>query len=845
MAHILRKYTSNRGSALFMVISTMTALIISCMAMYFTMISANESQYAVFGQMQATQTADSVLGIVKNSLNPYNKLNPDFQSKLFELEEGESITTDANGFMALDPNFETGKTPAEIGAYSVTITCIKKEGTLGKDLKMEFDYLVMSSFNGSRDAIHYVQSYSEEYESDPNAGDDGSGGDAELFAATGYIPNDAYIDGGYYLTSVFYDTQYTYMNTYGGSGENRIALDLRTGGDLMLGTDAMTVVHSASNDAISSADVAKIGAVTWAIRGNFYPNLNSDFGMRGGSQVLVGGNFTFDSGNNSFYVKNDGYYLGANKLEDHICVYVNGDLNYSGSDIKSNIWFFVNGKITGVGQNKQNNARLFATENADQSDLHTNLPVEEWPKDKWPDGMWPNGADGKSTAPLTYNEFLKLLDQKTSTVDYYKWDLSKETQKADTQHIDIRLNATNQPWTDNKGTTYEANARNYVIAWPGSESEKLLKSKSGNEYGVSGTSFIIDSVWTHGDNNTGQNIIIDTGENENNIMTIKLTDTTGNGEFSWFVDENYDWQTNSTSFGTCLGNINNHKRLIVLRGRGTVLLDLPKGVTYQDAGYQVSANVGWLLIEGAQITTDNGHLEFKGIDAQGKYSAKIVPYIHKTCNGVKAGETNPDLISKSCGCQFTTASGGGTCGDCGGALTQVTCSIHGAVNKYCATCHSDKKDRTDWCVNRVDKKNFADFYNTLSGTEKAWVTDKSGDIIYPNTNFMLVSCDESADMRFSQTTKNQDIVNNEFFGFIYTPYVSYYAAGGAQAGGLIKLCGGMTVGDYDIRAIHAYIGCYPDKMPNDLANLSGGGSMNGGKLSGTTKTWKIDLGGYR
>lgn len=842
MAHILRKYTSNRGSALFMVISTMTALIISCMAMYFTMVSANSAQYAVFGQMQATQTAESVLDIVKNSLNPYNSLNPDFQQKLLELEPGESITTDANGFMALDPNIETGKTPAEIGAYSVTITCLSKTGTVGNDLEMEFDYLVMSSFNGSRDALHFTQKYSENYDRDPNEGGDGSGGDAELFAATGYIPNDAYIDGGYYLTSVFYDTQYTYMNTYGGSGENRIALDLRTGGDLMLGTDAMTVVHSASNDAISSEDVSKIGAVTWAIRGNFYPNLNSDFGMRGGSQVLVGGNFTFDSGNNSFYVKNDGYYLGSDKLDDHICVYVNGDLNYSGSDIKSNIWFFVNGNVYNVGNNKQNNARLFVTGSdteraAKTSTLSTSMPIEEWVK------------TGDFDYGLNYNDFLKLLDQKTSTVDYYKWDLSKETQRPDTQHIDIRLNATNQPWTDDKGDTYEAYARNYVIAAPGSASESLIKSKGGNEYGVVGTSFIIDSVWTHGDNNNGQNIIIDTGEDENTIMTIKLADTTGNGEFSWFVDREervinwYPYEVEVGEAGTSLGNINNHKRLIVLRGRGTVLLDLPKGVTYQDAGYQVSAHVGWLLIEGAQITTDNGHLEFKNIDAQGKYSAKIVPYIHKTCSGVKAGETDADLLAKSCGCEFTTSSSTAKCSKCEGNLTQVTCSIHGDVNKYCKTCHSEKDSRTDWCVNRVDKKNFETFYNGLSGTEKAWVTDSHG-IVYPTTNFMLVSCDESADMRFSQTTDDEDIVNNEFFGFIYTPYVSYYAAGGAQAGGLIKLCGGMTVGDYDIRAIHAYIGCYPDKMPNDLANLTGGGEMPGEKLKGTTKTWKIDLGGY-
>lgn len=828
MAHILRKYISNRGSALFMVISTMTALIISCMAMYFTMVSANAAQYAVFSQMQTTQTALSIKEIVRNTLHPKSSLNPEMKAKMLALEPGESITTDANGFMALDPNVETGKTPAEIGAYSVTITCISKTGTIGSgDCHIEFDYLVISTLNGSRDALHFVLPYDESTTPVGDDADDGSGGDAELFAATGYIPNDAYIDGGYYLTNVFYDTQYTYMNTYGGSGENRIALDLYTGGDLMLGTNAMTVVHSASADAIKPADVAKIGPVTWAIRGNFYPNLNSDFGMRGGSQVLVGGNFTFDSGNNSFYVKNDNY-AGAVPCGDHICVYVNGDLNYSGSDIKTNVWFFVNGKVTGVGQNKQDNARLFVTKDADISELNTNMPIEKWQKgdDKWPEGMWPKDADGKSTAPLTYEQAMELLVQKTKTIDYYKWDLSGNTSTSDTKHVDVRINVTGSNWTDSKGKTYGPYTRNFVFAAPGSESESLVTGNKEN--GVVGKSFIIDSVDVHtnGDNNQGQAIIIDTGDDPNNIMTIKLNgvakDSKGNSIFSWFIDN-----------GKMLtGNINNHKRLVILKGRGTVLFDLPKGVTYQDAGYQVTAHIGWLLIEGVNVKTDNGHLEFSNLNAQGKYAAEIVPYIHKTC-----GEGD--------GCVFTKSESSIKCNACDAPLKAVNCSVHGDVNKYCSVCHPEKDSRTDWCVNHVDKVNFKTFYGTLSGTNKDWVTGKDHEIVYPTTNIMLVSCDESADMRFSVTTDNVEIVNNEFFGFIYTPYVSYYAAGTTQAGGLIKLCGGMTVGDYDIRAIHAYIGCYPDHMPNELAGMAGGGSMAGGKLKGTTKTWKIGDGEFR
>lgn len=70
------------------------------------------------------------------------------------------------------------------------------------------------------------------------------------------------------------------------------------------------------------------------------------------------------------------------------------------------------------------------------------------------------------------------------------------------------------------------------------------------------------------------------------------------------------------------------------------------------------------------------------------------------------------------------------------------------------------------------------------------------------------------------------------------------AQGDNNGGGYVRLCGGLTVGDYDLAGFESYIGCYPDKMPNEIAGMAGGGSMAGGKLGGTTKSWKIEIGGY-
>ena len=848
MAHMLRKYTSNRGSALFMVITTMTALLISCMAMYFSMASARSSQYMVFNQTQANQTAMSISRLVLGEATnlQYDDKGEPQPSKLYEairaLKKGESITTDANGFKSLDPGEETGLDDPNLGAYSVTITCLDVDAN-GYQV---IDIMVITSVDGNRDSVHIkLDRFGDITKGEP-LGEDGSGGDAELFAATGYVPNDAYISGGYYLTDVFYDTQYTYMNTFGGSGENRIGLNLSTGGDLMLGSDAMSVVHAASDKAISPADVAKIGPVTWAIRGNFYPNLGSDMGMRGGSQVLVGGDFVLNG--TSLFAKKDDGYNGKEALGDHISIYVNGDFNYSNSQIKPNTWVFVNGNVTGVSGAPTTNTRLFVTGDASEraaktAEMTSSIAVEEWP------------IDGAFAYGLNYTEAMALLGQKTQTIAYYKWDLSDNTKDGD--HINIRLNASNQEWTEADGTKYDPYQSTFIIAHDKDTAfAKYIQGNGGNELGVIGDSFIIDSVWTHTDNNTGSEVIlIDTGDNPDNIITIQLSDVTGNGEFAWFVDHDvnvkswYPYEAEITSSRIMTGKPNRGTRMVALAGRGTVLIDIPKGLTYTDADAQFTGHIGWWLIEeeattgyegnGFEIKNLNGkeHLTFGGVDPQGQYSAEIVPYIHKTCYGIFEGEGGTGD-----GCVFKKKTSTLKCQECGGELTQVSCSIHGDVNKFCSACHPEKDSRRDWCKNHFDFEQFDKFYATLSDSNKLAVTGTDGKVVYPTTNFMLVSCDESAEMRFSKMKNGTQITNNCIFGFIYAPYMSYLAAGGAQAGGLIKLVGGMTVGDYDIQAINAYIGCYPDKMPMDLAGLGIG--KNNGKIKGTSKSWKVVVGGY-
>ncbi len=825
MLHIFRKYLSNRGSALFMVISTMTALLISSMAMYFTLVTSHSAQYAVFNKMQSAQSAKSIADIVYKSIaGSANHGNGGgvLLAKMVDLNVGESISTDANGFKSLDPNSGlTGKDVSDLGAYSVTITRLPNgPNSLGKNVWW-YDICVISSVDGNKDAVHMKIEYDEDTQTGGNGEGNTGGGSSKLFAATGYIPNDAYIDGGYYLTDVFYDTQYTYMNAFdSGSGENRIGYNLYTGGDLEIGSNAMTVVKSATGGAISPTDVSKIGPLTWAIRGNFTTTLADVFDFRGGSNIYVGGDFVVKNG--GFINRNDSNYSGDKDIANAaIRIYVNGDFVVDGNNWlnldNKNIKMFINGSLKkatnggGINGMNSNGITFYMTDTSKADSYFQN--VHEWnvptPADK--------EAFNIDQDPASAWEHLGLH---TVTVNYYKWDLSANTNEADSaQHITIDLNASGgsadglDKWQCTYFLSYDENTE--------SAKEHLNASHTGTaENGAIGKSFIIDDIKIHGgESYIPRTIVIDTGDDDENIITIKLKPNYDSTKFMWFPEGGAN---------VTVG------RNVILKGRGTVLFDIPSGTTYQDIEGQFIMHYGWWNILGGRVREENGHVVYDSGSLYNNTSAssQMVPYIHNDC-------TDGD------GCTYTTKPSTKKCANNHNMVT-ASCSVHGDVETYCPTCQPDKAAKTSgWCTYHVNKTKVDEYYNAISDpNEKERWKGTDGDIVYPTTNIFLVSCDESADMRFAKAANGTEISKNALFGFVYAPYMTYRAAGGNNTG-FVKLCGGLIVGDYDIKGTNSYLGLYPEKMPDVLSGLTGGGDMSGGPISSSTRTWKISIGGYR
>lgn len=808
MAHSLRKYLSNRGSALFMVLSTMTALMIACMAMYFSVVSSRTTQFATFFREQSYQSALSLNDMVLAGLmdGTLASGDTDLLSELSDLKEGQTITTGANGFKSFDSTL-SGSDIEQMGAYTMDITRLPNEMVNGRD-NMTFDVATTTLNNGVADTVHtyiHVELADEEI---PN-GDN-------IFAATGYVPNDTYLDAGYYMTDVFFDTEFTYLSLF--SSNCRFAGDLRTGGSMQIKGAFMQLTDGTSIGA-TDAIYGRYNPVTWAIRGDLDIDWTGCMPFKSGSKVYIGGNVDLNGG--GFEVDGSGT----------IDVYILGDLKVPDSGIKTDkVNLYVQGNI--IGNQIGTPASLHTCK--DTTFAHTT-----WNSS---DVMAIKRELNRETYSKTYRKWIindgdpaKGLSDKSN--DYVE-DLDVSRGKA--KEFTIELN-------DSKTTCDGVPALTsvYTIAYPGSTSDDghaNFVGKAGIIKGVKGT--------TKG-NLVPLTVVIDTGNNENNVMTLRvsgylkddgITPDPGGRVFKWFP----------TCSTTCQ---------VIVKGKGILVIDIPEGVIYQDCDRQKFMHYTWFKLlggtEGTKTvnvnasTTPNGYggytddwkdkdaYFYDGTAIAVNSSPTAVSFIHTNC-----GSGNPN-----CHCSYSTVDAKDKDGHdikCSKHADQckqrVICSVHGntSVADYCPKCDDFTKKKVEKltagsfaegvCDNRLDKE-VVDAYCASHGISLP-------DGIYPKCDIFLVSSDESSEIRLSNDMAGGAIMHNGFYGFIYAPYMSFKAEGSSGSGGL-RLCGGLVVSDYAINDHLSMANLYPTKMPNDLM-----GESSDVMTGLTEKSWKISLGSY-
>lgn len=813
MTHALRRYTSNRGSALFMVISTMTALMIACVAMYFSVVSSRTTEYATFFQTQSYQSASSITEMLFAGLNDSaSSFREDLSAAMFALNEGETLTTGLNDFTgSFTPGAvlseEEAERLAQLGAYSVDITRLPNEKVGGKEC-WTFDIATTSIVNGQSEIVHtYVHLETGETPAVPSS-------DGGVFAATGYVPNDAYLDGGYFLTDVFFDTEFTFTNMYG-SKANFMSGNLATGGSLTL-QEWIQPIGSAPGDYKSSFLTRP---TTWAIRGDLTNNGNNSIKLLGGSTVYVGRNLTqatwsgfesVDGGKYDVYVLGDIYVkMGADFSK--VNLYVDGDIHIQGGNITLGT-YYINGSF--IEEGGVVNGTKPAT-----------LP------------KWDDSAPG-----LSYDEVVEQLEEKTSSESYYKWKI-KDSDVAG--EFKIKLD-------DGTGEGYSADKMKptFTIAYPGSESANdttitnKIVTRSGTITGFEGSD---------GGNGTPLTIIIDTGDNPNNVITLRVKpylDVDGDGTpetFAWFPGN----KGQKTDFH--LGN--NKSKSILVKGRGSVIIDIPEGVTYQDSSCQQFMHYSWFVMLGGTEPIEYYGKVYKSENLNGAASF----------NGLQPAVNAAQFIHRDChdgdGCVYTIETKINDkekpCVYCGEPAKFVFCGTHGKVCTFCANsdCVSNEGKKSSQidpdieyfkekglCNNRLHKPAVDSYLNSHTDLkDRVSITNSEGvkEVVYPTTNIFLVNANESAEIRFSQTAKEGGgaIMQNSFYGYVYAPYMTFKAMGSSGTA-INRFFGGLTVSDYVLDDGYAFTGCYPDLMPTDLM---GKDSLES-PIDGVPKNWKITFG---
>lgn len=829
MVHTLRKYLSNRGSALFMVISTMTALMIACMAMYFSVVSSRQTQFATFFQQQSYQSAvslnDMVLaGLMDGSLTGDKA---DLLTVLADMNVGDTITTGASGFTSFDSTL-SGSDIEQMGAYSMDITRLPDEVVNGSD-NMTFDIATTTINNGVAETVHtyiHIQMAPEEI---PN-GDN-------IFAATGYVPNDAYLDAGFFMTDVFFDTEYTYVSLY--KNASRFVGNFRTGGSAII----LKRINPLGDGGKLGDNVVsgKFQPTVWGIRQDLIIGQNGSGALsyRAGSKIFVGRNLEFKSNGGLNVVEAAFVDEPILSTTGEMDIYVLGDLNLNGCSIgfnRANV--YVGGNIS---EGQITNALNIYVRGTDNSTKTGTTPASK---------KWDSSAPG-----MSYEEAKRELNRETYTKTYKKWVINSEDDTKDDyikeldtrpghnssyKGITIRLNDDLNPHNGVLPVT-----STYTIAYPGSDSAATIDPDDPTTGVICEAGVIEEVIGGFGYNAVNPTIILDTGDNENNILTLRVTGYLTRGSekvFKWFP------------------KMGNSGCTVLVKGKGIVVIDIPEDVIYEDEWGQQFLHYNWFTMLGGEEKTWTGSM-FNGTEW---IHGQTRTWYDSTAIQKNKAILATSIIHNNCengdGCTYYTEAYKDKSGDIvkcekhNEEKIVVKCNKHGStsVAEFCPKCDEFNAKKVDKlvnnthdegvCRNRLDK----DAYNAYAASHP----ECTG---MPNTNIFLVCSNESSEIRLASDTYRDpgtssgvtycwagpsNILQNGFYGFIYAPYMTFKAEGQSGAGSC-RFLGGLVVSDYAINDFYAFANCYPDKMPNDLMGES---SENMQGLAG--QSWKINLGSY-
>lgn len=771
MKHTLRKYLSSRGSALFMVLSTMTALLIVVMAMYFSVVSSRSVQYAVFNQEQSYQSSISVADAVIAGLNDgkLDKLSGEF----FKLKVGETKSTEGNNFASL-VGTGTKEDDVNIGAYDVTVTRLNDEGEY-----YVYDFTVTAMVNGVTETTHTLVRLSADTPTPPPAG--------KTFTATGYLPNENWLGRGYYYDEVHIDSEYCILGL--GYGVNE-SVSPQIFGDF---TAAGSVEINSLNQNDSYDPKASGKPRQWAIGGNL--KLNKTLASTNASNWLNHG--TDDEhtkliiGGDLYIEDNEALYIPPN-----VDIYVLGDCYMGTSNSKGNL--FVGGRLYAQGNLYGGGVPIWAYSSNGNGYVYLSNTddIDEYSKGPYGNTndrveMW--GDTDEAKAIFSKDDIVEKLNIAIGSNSYPKW----EPEVDNLTPVDIAFNS--YGGGDVSGLPDPINGG--VI--PNNTSvfkDNALKYSATNKSCTIGNIYDVAPLNSYASGTNDYYIIIDSGDDPQNVFTVRLlanrnlimpdhanpdvaapisnrTDSYDSdlGENETFMFRPYPYEVDDETT----------RMHVLIKGRGTVIFDIPQGVTYQASSWDFVGHMNWQALLGMNPSMVDG----------------ISKCVHTNCAGGTA-------------CEYSANGPDGKKIDGGFWCKTHECKVESDA-KDVSELVSSFVDGVCLCYNRVGRKEIDKNFNLSALTGDYVDRDASGNFVYPNTNVWFVSCDENAEIRMSTTIQNVGIQGNATFGFVYAPYMTYSSAALSSGNGL-RMAGGLIVSDLILNDRYAYVYVAPDRNYAEL-----------------------------
>lgn len=759
MKHALRKYLSPCGSALFMVVSTMAALIVMVTAMYMSVLSSRQVQYATFDHEQtyvtSTSLSDMVYSYITNDILTTNGSDP-VVSAMLSLNKGESVSTNGNDFKAFGGVNDDDE---RIGAYDVTLTYV-----YDVDGAPTFDIAVTVERNGVFETTHDFIII----EGDPQ--DINMRRIDNFFTSTGYLPSDIWITKVVSDSKMYFDNEYVKMTEH---NWGNASADVEYNFDIVaLGSLDIDVGNSLSN--ANKPDVP----MEWMIGKDFTLSKNDfNIDLAGTSakhgRLIVGRDFYLSSATqNNLSSYTDVYVLGN--------AYLDATLNVQGN-------LYVKGNL--VARNLPSSSNIYVNGSATDTNGNTRS------YGKWDVGNIPTE-----------------LDQALSPSQWPAWSV-----QGGTDIINVSFDSNNVCYIDKDGQLSEG--------------------------------------WVfNGANNHA--IVIDTGENETDVRTITLSNNA-----SIFVTEN--GETKEKKFFTW-DPTSEDRTYVITVGKGSLVLNVPEDVVYQENTGVFIGNIGWFAALGGTIESNGKHDNKFSLDmnAPGNFMTTVNNNGYLIgANDVKMWDPSlPDAqnISNGC-CDYVPVTSTITINGKTETRSHYTCVKHGGWydidNKETGKCseiesyHEGKCDSL--CIGRIDEVAFDSYYGNAGSSAKSQLINfyknfyglsdsSAAKYIYPNVNIFLASDSENAQIYFggSEYNYNSNVSRTVYFGYIYAPYMTFaFSADGAENGAL-RAMGGLVVSDIILKSGTGYMYAQPDISIPGLV-----GENWKALKSLSDKTWRISHGG--